>query len=401
LAPRHKLTAFGIRALPPGKHSDGGGLLLFKREDGGGQWIFRFTYRSCRRDMGLGGLRSVSLKLARELADAARVAVARGVDPIAERDRLDREARRLDTTLSVITASAFEARKAELKDDGVAGDWWGPLKLYVLPTLGDTPVSDITQHDLVGVLSPIWHTRADTAKKALTRVGLVLKHAAALGIDVDMQAVEKARALLGKTRHVVTNLASVPWRDMPQLYRALCAPDAGIVELALRLLILTGSRSGPIRRIHVDQIADGVWTIPGEGMKGKLGKTDDFRIPLSDEAQRVIELARPFVRGGNLFPGGRGVDGVIGETTMLRWLERRGVAATPHGFRSSLRTWLAEATDASHEVSETVLAHTTGTSVSRVYIHTDMLEQRAILMQRWADLVTGASGKVLQLAEAC
>jgi integrase len=80
---------------------------------------------------------------------------------------------------------------------------------------------------------------------------------------------------------------------------------------------------------------------------------------------------------------------VLGETTMLRWLERRGVEATPHGFRSSLRTWLAEATDASHEVSETVLAHTTGTSVSRVYIHTDRLDQRAALMQRWADFIAG------------
>lgn len=391
MAPRHKLSAVGIQSAPPGKYGDGGGLWLHKRNDGGAQWIYRFTYRRRRRDMGLGGLQSVGLKQARDLADQARAAVARGLDPIQERERLDREARRMDTTLSVIAASAFETRKAELKDDGVAGDWWGPLRLYVLRTLGGVPVSEITQHDLVGVLSPIWHTRADTAKKALTRVGLVLKHAAALGIDVDMQAVEKARALLGKTRHVVTNLASVPWRDIPELYRALCAPDAGIVELALRLLILTGSRSGPIRRIHVDQIADGVWSIPGEGMKGKLGKTDDFRIPLSDEAQRVIELARPFARDGYLIPGGRGVDGVIGETTMLRWLERRGVAAAPHGFRSSLRTWLAEATDASHVVSETVLAHTTGTWVSRVYIHTGMLEQRAVLMQRWADVVTGAS----------
>ena len=71
----------------------------------------------------------------------------------------------------MIAGSALEARNAELKCDGVAGDWWGPLRLYVLPTLGEVPVSDITQHDLVGVLSPIWHTRADMAKKALTRAG--------------------------------------------------------------------------------------------------------------------------------------------------------------------------------------------------------------------------------------
>ena len=32
----------------------------------------------------------------------------------------------------------------------------------------------------------------------------------------------------------------------------------------------------------------------------------------------------------------------------------------PHGFRSSLRTWLAECTNASEEVAETVLAHKVG-----------------------------------------
>ena len=279
MPPRHKLGAVGIKPAAPGKHCDGGGLWPHKRDDGGGQRIFRFTFRSRRRDMGLGGLQSVGLKQARDLADQARAAIARGLDPTQEREQLEREARRMGTTLSEIAASALEARKAELKDDGVAGDWWGPLWLYVLPTLGDIPVSDITQHDFVGVLSPILHTTADTAKKALTRVGIVLKHAAALGIDEDIQAVEKARALRGKTRHVVTNLASVPWRTIPKLYRALCALDAGTVELALRLLILMGSRSGPIRYIHLDQITVGVWTSPGVGMKGKLGEVDDWTRP--------------------------------------------------------------------------------------------------------------------------
>lgn len=34
----NKLTVTGVRAAAPGKHSDGGGLWLHKREDGGGKW---------------------------------------------------------------------------------------------------------------------------------------------------------------------------------------------------------------------------------------------------------------------------------------------------------------------------------------------------------------------------
>jgi hypothetical protein len=35
----HKLTAATAKAKPAGKHSDGGGLWLYKRENGGAQWV--------------------------------------------------------------------------------------------------------------------------------------------------------------------------------------------------------------------------------------------------------------------------------------------------------------------------------------------------------------------------
>lgn len=56
---------------------------------------------------------------------------------------------------------------------------------------------------------------------------------------------------------------------------------------------------------------------------------------------------------GYLFPGIR--KGVISDATMSRMMERRGMKERPHGFRSSLRTWLADCTDAPEEVAETVL----------------------------------------------
>jgi integrase len=73
-------------------------------------------------------------------------------------------------------------------------------------------------------------------------------------------------------------------------------------------------------------------------------------VPLSAEARRVIEDARPFVRDGFLFAGVK--RGVISDATMSRLMERRGMAARPHGFRSSFWDWCAEATDSPHEVAE-------------------------------------------------
>ena len=170
--------------------------------------------------------------------------------------------------LTDIALDAFESRKAELKGDGKAGQWFSPLQLHVLPKLGRTPVSQIDQIDIRNTLAPIWHEKADTARKAINRLSIVMRHAAALGLDVDLQATEKAKALLGKQRHKVKNIPALNWRNVPSFYQSL--NGGSVAELALRLLILTAVRSYPIRHLHLDQIEGDIWTIPAEAMKGRV-----------------------------------------------------------------------------------------------------------------------------------
>lgn len=117
---------------------------------------------SRRREMGLGSLSQVSLKQARELADRWRNVASSGKDPIKERTAATRAKARADSSLSMIAKEAFEARKAELKGDGVAGRWFSPLELHVLPKLGKMPIEEVDQRDIKDVLAPIWHTKADT-----------------------------------------------------------------------------------------------------------------------------------------------------------------------------------------------------------------------------------------------
>lgn len=392
---QNRLSATFVKTAPVGKHCDGAGLWLVKRDDGGAQWVLRVTVHGRRREMGLGGYPSLGLAEARKLAERWRNVAAMGRDPIKEREAEARTARREDISLTILTADAFEARKAELKDDGAAGRWLSPLNIHVLPKLGKVPVTDLDQRDIRDCLAPIWHTKAETARKALNRLSIVMKHAAALGLDVDLQMTEKAKALLGKSRHVPKHIPSMAWIDVPDFYASLEEPT--LTHLALRLLILNpGVRSKPLRHIRLDQIEGTVWTVPGEDMKGRKSKTPDFRVPLSTEAQRIIDLARPHARNGYLFPNSQ--SGVISDMTLSRHMERRGLEARPHGFRTSLRTWLAEATDAPHEVAEAMLAHATDSGVVRAYRRTDFLEQRAKLAERWADHVTGGAGQVLTLA---
>ncbi len=207
-----------------------------------------------------------------------------------------------------------------------------------------------------------------------------------MGLDVDLQVTAKARALLGKQRHKTINRPTMDWKDVPAFYKTLCQTTT-LTQLALRLLILTGVRTRPLRHIREDQIEGDIWTIPAENMKGRRDATEEFRVPLSTEALKVSEQARSLTRNEFLFSAtGRGP---LAECGMSQYMKKTGLEACPHGFRSSLRNWLAETTDAPYEVAETILSHTVGGKVERAYRRTDYLEQRRVYMDKWAAYVTG------------
>lgn len=380
----NRLSARAVATLGPGKYADGAGLWLHKREDGGAQWVLRYTVEGRRREMGLGTTAHVSLKAARDQAEKWRAAVRAGKDPIRERERQKRADVRSLHLLKDVAQDAYEARKAELKGDGKAGRWFSPLELHVLPKLGGVPVAELDQKDIRDVLAPLWHTKAETARKALNRLAICLRHAAALGLDVDLQAADKARALLGKSRHRAANIPAMPWKEVPAFYASL--NDGSVTHLALRLLILTGVRSAPLRHIREDELDGDVWTIPAESMKGRRDATVEFRVPLSAEALDVIGQARRHARGGFLFPGSR--RGVISDMTMSMLMARLKLDYRPHGFRSSLRDWIAETTETPYEVAETVLGHVVGGAVERAYRRTDYLEQRRLVMEAWAAFIS-------------
>jgi integrase len=161
--------------------------------------------------------------------------------------------------------------------------------------------------------------------------------------------------------------------------------DADVSHLALKLLILTGLRTAPVISAHIDEIDGNVWTVPGAKMKGKLGETPDFRVPLSDEALRVIEHVNENSKDGYFFPGKR--QATISLDSMAAVMRKRGLEARPHGFRTSLKTWMSETQQVSREVSEMVITHQTGSRIERAYNRTDYFEQRHILMAQWGEFL--------------
>src|ERR1700727_2214237 len=80
------LTSVRVNSLSvPGRYGDGNGLYLVVDPSGAKRWVLRTIVQGKRRDIGLGGLRLVSLAEARTKALEYRKLARDGGDPIETR----------------------------------------------------------------------------------------------------------------------------------------------------------------------------------------------------------------------------------------------------------------------------------------------------------------------------
>ncbi|WP_370931742.1 tyrosine-type recombinase/integrase [Bartonella sp. DGB1] len=364
-----------IKNAPRGRYCDGGGLWLEKSNLKAGVWFLRYSVNGKRKTISLGSIRFVSLKEAREKAVILRKNIHDGILPKSK-------SAEKENSLEKIIYALFESKKASIKNSNHE-KWLSPLRVHIFPKIGNIPIEKINQDILYDCLKPLWIDKNETATKILSRVNLAMKYAVAKGIKVDLLAVPNVKILLGKSVESNNHIPSMPWQEIPLFFE--CLNNKKISNLALKLLILTGARSGSIRNMRWSQIKGDIWTIPAEYLKGQLGKVTDFRVPLSKQALELLDIAKTHQVNDLVFSSSAGRP--IGEVTMYKVMTAMGLDARPHGFRSSLRNWLAEELKAPYEIAETILSHVVGQKVQRAYLRTDFLEQRREIMQKWSDFV--------------
>jgi Arm DNA-binding domain len=82
----YKLSAVALKKkMAPGKYNDGGNLYLVVGLDGRRSWLFQYQLAGRQHGMGLGSLRTVSPKEAREMARQYRQQLRDGIDPLIAR----------------------------------------------------------------------------------------------------------------------------------------------------------------------------------------------------------------------------------------------------------------------------------------------------------------------------
>lgn len=387
-----KLTVKKVRAInEPGLYGDGGTLFLRVAPGGSKQWVQRLTIGGKRHDIGLGGCGLVTLAEAREAAFENRRLARRSGDPLAAKRKarvpVFREAAR----------RTHEALRPRWRSTKAAANWIRQLEMHAFKRIGGIRVDRIGREDVLAVLTPIWSTKPEMARRVRRNIRATLQWCQAHGFVEFNAAGEAIEGALPRMPAVKSHLRALPHRELPEALNTIASSQASsAAKLGLRLLILTAARSGEVRGatwLEMD-IDSRLWRIPGKRMKTGA----EHRVPLSDSALAVLERARLLDDGSGLvFPSPVRAGRQMSDMTLTKVLRYTGLAehATVHGFRSSFRDWCAD-TGKPRELAEAALAHTVG-GVEGAYFRSDLFERRRRLMGEWAAFLTDEDAKIVAL----
>lgn len=380
--PQKALTSVRINSLSePGRYADGNGLYLVVDPTGAKRWVLRTLVHGKRRDIGLGGLRLVSLAEARDKAVEFRKIAREGGNPIDVR----RQAKAIIPTFADASQQAYESHKGAWRNDKHASQWINTLKTYAFPMIGETRVDHIETRDVMKVLTPIWLAKPETARRLKQRLSTVLDWSKAAGFRSGDNPADGVAKGLPKQPDRKNHFEAMPFDDVAAFLKKLSEVNASeYSRLAFELLILTATRTNEILFAKWDEVDLGekVWIIPAERMKA--GR--EHRVPLAPQAVKILRRAKEISTSDFIFPGRR-ADEPMSNMVFLMILRRMDLDFTAHGFRSAFRDWASERTNFPRDVCEMALAHTIKSKVEAAYRRGDLFEKRRELMKAWANFI--------------
>ena len=227
-----------------------------------------------------------------------------------------------------------------------ARNWQQCSAKHVLPVIGEMRVDRIGREDVLRILTPIWTTTPDIARKQRNRIKAVLAWCQAHGLIEHNVAGEMINGALPTMLAVKAHYRALPYKEVSAALETIDASNASLAaRLCLRFLVLTATRSGEARGALWSEIDFEAteWRIPASRMKAGA----EHRIPLSGAALAVLEQAQVLRDGSDLiFPSSTKPGTPLSDMTLTKVLRTTGLAekATVHGFRSSFRDWAGECT---------------------------------------------------------
>ncbi|MER2906773.1 tyrosine-type recombinase/integrase [Morganella morganii] len=380
------------------------GLSLAVTDMGGRSWHFRYSWAGKQKRMSLGTYPEVGLREARTLRDQARALLAKGINPKLDRKHKRQFVRLADEhTFKAVFLQWVEHRRLELKE-GRNSTLSQILRIFerdVLPSLSKLSIYDVRRADLLNVLSKIEQREAfTTAEKVRSWLNQLFRFAQVKVERLESNPASDLDVVAVPAPPVVHNpFLRLP--ELPELLQKVRGYRGAITtQLGIRLLLLTGVRTGELRLATPEQfdLEQGLWIIPPEVVKQlqtdmrKKGKRPQdipsYIVPLSIQAIEIVRYLLEEVRPAQryLFSHRSDLKKRISENTLNGALKRMGYQdlLTGHGIRGTISTALNEVGYPKVWV-DAQLSHCDPNQVSAAYNHALYVEPRRKMMQDWAD----------------
>ena len=384
---------------------DTDGLGLVVAPTGGKSWHLRYYWLGKQKRISLGNYPEIGLREARTLRDEARALLAKGINPHTDRKQ-KRHAVKLasDYTFKAVFDAWVEHRRKELKE-GRQSTLSQILRIFgkdVLPTLGKMSIYDIRRPQLLGVLARIEERKAfTTAEKVRTWLSQLFRYALVIVEGLEANPASDLDVVAEPKPPVSHN----PYLHLPELPNFLQKlrrynPRGWQTQLGIRLLLLTGVRTGELRLATPDQfdLDRGLWIIPPQIVKQlqdemrKSGKRPQdvppYIVPLSLQAIEIVRYLLGVMRPAqvHLLTHRSELKKRVSENTLNAALKRMGYEdqLTGHGIRGTISTALNEIGYPKIWV-DAQLSHSDPNKVSSAYNHAKYVEPRRRMMQDWAD----------------
>jgi integrase len=360
--------------------SDGKGLSIRVMTTGTKTWVFRYMIDGKARRMTLGTYPTIPLSEARELHAKAMQEVERGIDPGFKQ----MEAKATRKAAPTVADLLEEFWDMELKHKISGKERKRLIVKDALPAWGGRKASTITRRDAVLLVDKVRERAAVTANRLQSVLVRMFNFAAERGI-LEHSALAGMKKKPEQTRRrVLTN------EEIKLLWEALDLDNMTmdiyrVSKLALKIMLLTGQRSGEVCGMAWDEIEDDTWNMAAKRMKGKEAQS----VPLSGMALDVIEQARMYSGESRFVFASSHKDNepmtshALSKAILRHWSEIGFKEKfTPHDLRRTLRTRLAEI-GIDDMVAERVLGHKLQGIMAVYNRHSYDTEKRQAL-DKWA-----------------
>lgn len=369
------------------KLRDGDGLMLVVRDGGAASWMLQYTIDGQRKEMTLGPWPTVTLKLARDMADAERKRIVHGIDPVA----LKREAKQVRKTIAASgdTVRSLMVDWLAIKTGSAVykGNIEAALTKDVLPEIGALRPEQVTRAQIIAILRTI-EKRGSLV--LLRRVRMWLRQMYEFGIDHEDRPALQASPV--PTQHLSSFMAPAHGHfpaitnadELPALVKAILGYGQPVVRFGLLMALHTFTRPTELREATWSEfdLDAARWIIPASRMK----MSREHWIPLSPSVVDMLRRHQGVVGAvGWLLPGMK-YQKPVSEAALGAALDSLGYKGrqTPHGFRATARTIGEEHLGIDARYLEKQLAHEQKDKVQSAYNRSEYWQERVKLMHTWS-----------------